>query len=237
SAGDVRPLRLARPVCRLQGRPGALRGASARGAAAAAGDAEIHDHARRGSGGGRLGRLGPAAEAGGAEGEARAAGAEAGHGGDGRGRAVRGRAGGIRSTGDAAGPQRRRRGAAADRPVAYPKGKRAGVASRPLHCRPSAWRQVLSRRIWYRMIPPNVAVPIPPRVKPPKFSAMSPAPMVSATPTVIRLRAFGKSTLFSTQMRPAVAEIRPNTTCARPPSTGPGMVWISAPNLGEKPSR
>ena len=46
-----------------------------------------------------------------------------------------------------------------------------------------------------------------------------------------------KSTLLTTQMRAAVAAIRPNTTMDRPPMTGPGMVWIAAPNLGEKPNR
>ena len=38
-------------------------------------------------------------------------------------------------------------------------------------------------------------------------------------------------------MRPAAAAMRPNTTIESPPRTGPGMVWISAPNFGEKPSR
>ena len=31
--------------------------------------------------------------------------------------------------------------------------------------------------------------------------------------------------------------IRPKITMLTPPMAGSGMVWISAPNLGEKPSR
>ena len=77
---------------------------------------------------------------------------------------------------------------------------------------------------------------MPPRVKPPIGSARLPAPIVTAAPTVTRLRGFEKSTWFCTQMRPAVAAIRPKTTTDSPPSTGAGMVRISAPNLGEKPS-
>ena len=84
---------------------------------------------------------------------------------------------------------------------------------------------------------PNVAVPMPSSVKPATVSLKLPAPSTSATATVMRLRALEKSTRFSTQMRPAVAAISPNTTIESPPSTGPGMVRISAPNFGEKPSR
>jgi hypothetical protein len=80
-------------------------------------------------------------------------------------------------------------------------------------------------------------VPIPPSAKLPIFTVRSPAPAVSATATVIRLRASEKSTRFSTQMRPAVAAMRPKTTSASPPITGPGKVKIKAPNFGEKPSR
>ena len=45
-----------------------------------------------------------------------------------------------------------------------------------------------------------------------------------------------KSTLLSTQILAPATAIRPNTTMDTPPITGSGMVWISAPNLGEKPS-
>jgi hypothetical protein len=65
----------------------------------------------------------------------------------------------------------------------------------------------------------------------------SPAPSTSVTAATIRLRLSLKSTRFSTQMRAPAMAIRPNTTIETPASTGPGMVWISAPNLGEKPSR
>src|SRR5919112_333103 len=87
------------------------------------------------------------------------------------------------------------------------------------------------------MMAPKVAVPIPSRVKPPTFSLKLPAPSTSATATVIRLRGFEKSTRFSTQIRPAAAAMRPKTTIDRPPSTETGIVWMSAPNFGENPSR
>src|SRR5215203_4812929 len=73
--------------------------------------------------------------------------------------------------------------------------------------------------------------------EPPSVSLKLPAPSTRATATVMRLRGSEKSTRFSTQIRPAVAAMRPNTTIERPPSTGTGMVWISAPNFGEKPRR
>ena len=84
---------------------------------------------------------------------------------------------------------------------------------------------------------PNVAVPIPPSVKPASFSVKSPAPSTSVTAATIRLRLSAKSTRLSTQMRAPAAAIRPNTTIDTPPSTAAGIAWISAPNLGEKPSR
>src|SRR5215471_16793566 len=87
------------------------------------------------------------------------------------------------------------------------------------------------------MIAPKVAVPIPPRVKPANFRLRSPAPATKLDPTVIRLTVLLKSTLFSTQMRPAVAAINPNTTIDKPPITGVGIVKINAPNFGEKPSK
>jgi hypothetical protein len=62
-----------------------------------------------------------------------------------------------------------------------------------------------------------------------------PAPRTSATATVIRLRGREKSTRFSTQIRPAAAAIRPKTTIDRPPSTGPGIVEMKAPNFGDRP--
>ncbi|MGF6791744.1 hypothetical protein OKW27_006081 [Paraburkholderia sp. 35.1] len=56
------------------------------------------------------------------------------------------------------------------------------------------------------------------------------------TAATIRLRLSEKSTLLTTQMRAPVTAISPNTTIDTPPSTGPGIVWITAPNFGEKPS-
>ena len=53
----------------------------------------------------------------------------------------------------------------------------------------------------------------------------------------IRLRLREKSTLLSTQILAPATAMRPKTTIETPPSTGPGMVWISAPNFGLKPSR
>ena len=84
---------------------------------------------------------------------------------------------------------------------------------------------------------PKAAVPIPPIVKVPNLSVRSPAPAVSATATVIRFLGFEKSTLFYTQMRPAMAAINPNSTIDKPPMTGPGIETMSAPNFGTKPSR
>ena len=51
-----------------------------------------------------------------------------------------------------------------------------------------------------------------------------------------RLRLSEKSTLLSTQILAPATAIRPNTTMDTPPITASGMAWISAPNLGEKPS-
>src|ERR671910_495000 len=87
------------------------------------------------------------------------------------------------------------------------------------------------------MIAPKVAVPMPSSVKPPSVSLKLPAPSTSATATVMRFFGSEKSTRFSTQIRPAAAAIKPNTTIDKPPSTGTGMVWMSAPNFGEKPGR
>ncbi|GFN29276.1 hypothetical protein ADE_49740 [Achromobacter denitrificans] len=85
------------------------------------------------------------------------------------------------------------------------------------------------------MMAPKVAVPMPPSVNEPSLTVKSPAPSTSVTAATIRLRLSLKSTWFTTQMRAPAMAIRPNTTTDIPPSTGPGMVWISAPNLGEKP--
>ena len=41
----------------------------------------------------------------------------------------------------------------------------------------------------------------------------------------------------SDEFAPAVAAIKPNITMDRPPRTGPGIVAISAPNFGERPSK
>ncbi|CFO34489.1 Uncharacterised protein [Bordetella pertussis] len=72
--------------------------------------------------------------------------------------------------------------------------------------------------------------------KSPSLTLKSPAPSTRVTAATIRLRLSLKSTWLTTQMRAPAMAIRPNTTTDMPPSTGPGMVWISAPNLGENPS-
>ena len=76
---------------------------------------------------------------------------------------------------------------------------------------------------------PNVAVPIPPIVKSPNLSVRSPAPAVSAAPTVIKFLGLEKSTLSSTQIQPAMAAINPNSTIDKPPMTGAGIDRMSAP--------
>ena len=77
---------------------------------------------------------------------------------------------------------------------------------------------------------------MPPSAKPPKRSVKSPVPSTSVTAAMIRLALLLKSTLLSTQIfAPAIA-MRPNTTMLTPPITASGMVWISAPNFGLKPS-
>src|SRR6516164_3347552 len=78
------------------------------------------------------------------------------------------------------------------------------------------------------MMAPKVAVPIPPIAKAPNLSVRSPAPAVSATATVIRFLGVEKSTLFSTEIRPAIAAIKPNSTIDKPPMTGPGIERIRA---------
>ncbi|EWS62865.1 hypothetical protein Y695_03903 [Hydrogenophaga sp. T4] len=52
-----------------------------------------------------------------------------------------------------------------------------------------------------------------------------------------RFLLFEKSTLLSTQIFAPATAIRPNTTMDTPPITASGIAWISAPNLGLKPSR
>ena len=59
--------------------------------------------------------------------------------------------------------------------------------------------------------------------------------MVSVAATVTRLRAFAKSTPFCTQMRAPVAVMRPKTTIASPPSTGPGYRHDHRPELRREP--
>ena len=76
---------------------------------------------------------------------------------------------------------------------------------------------------------------MPPKAKPPMVTVKSPAPRISATPTVNRLRGSEKSTRLSTQMRAMALAIRPNTDTASPASTGAGMVCRIAPNLGDRP--
>ena len=82
-----------------------------------------------------------------------------------------------------------------------------------------------------------MAVPIPAMAKPPNFKVKSPVPSTRVMAATIMLRLSVKSTLLSTQMRAPATAIRPKITMLTPPMTGSGMVWIRAPNLGEKPSR
>jgi hypothetical protein len=77
---------------------------------------------------------------------------------------------------------------------------------------------------------------MPPSAKPPNLSVKSPVPSTSVIAATIRLRFCEKSTLLSTQILAPAAAISPNTTIDTPPITGSGMAWITAPNLGEKPS-
>ena len=64
----------------------------------------------------------------------------------------------------------------------------------------------------------------------------SPVPSTSVIAATIRLPVSLKSTLLRTQMLAPETAIRPNTTMLTPPITGSGMAWITAPNLGLKPS-
>ncbi|MNT57756.1 hypothetical protein D3C72_1951540 [compost metagenome] len=73
-------------------------------------------------------------------------------------------------------------------------------------------------------------------MKSPILMVKSPAPITKVTAATIRLRLSLKSTWLTTQIRAPAMAIKPNTTTDMPPSTGPGIVWISAPNLGEKPN-
>src|SRR5690606_13578503 len=84
---------------------------------------------------------------------------------------------------------------------------------------------------------PKVAVPMPPRANSPNFRVNSPVPRIRVMAATIRFFVSEKSTRLSTQMRAPATAMRPNTTIDTPPITGSGMAWISAPNLGEKPSR
>ena len=77
---------------------------------------------------------------------------------------------------------------------------------------------------------------MPPSAKPPNLSVKSPVPSTSVMAATIRLRFCEKSTRLSTQILAPATAIRPNTTMETPPITGSGMAWITAPNLGEKPS-
>ena len=77
---------------------------------------------------------------------------------------------------------------------------------------------------------------MPPRAKSPNFSVNSPVPRISVMAATTRFLVSEKFTRLSTQMRAPATAIRPKTTIETPPITGSGMAWISAPNLGEKPS-
>src|SRR5450830_1168557 len=88
----------------------------------------------------------------------------------------------------------------------------------------------------YSPMAPKVAVPMPPRPKSPNFSVKSPVPRIRVTAATIRFLLSEKSTLLSTQILAPATAIRPNTTIDTPPITGSGIAWITAPNLGLKPS-
>jgi hypothetical protein len=62
-------------------------------------------------------------------------------------------------------------------------------------------------------------------------------PSTSVMAATTRLRLSEKSTLLSTQILAPATAMRPKTTMDTPPITASGMAWISAPNLGLKPSR
>ena len=64
----------------------------------------------------------------------------------------------------------------------------------------------------------------------------SPVPKISVMAATNRFLLLEKSTLLSTQIFAPATAIRPNTTMLAPPITGSGIAWISAPNLGLKPS-
>src|SRR5690606_14967657 len=104
---------------------------------------------------------------------------------------------------------------------------RAEDAAQPRARDSSAWRSIALK----------VAVRWRPRENCPNFRAHSPVPRIRLTAAKIRLFVSEKSTRLSTQMRAPATAMRPNTTIDTPPITGSGMAWISAPNLGEKPSR
>jgi hypothetical protein len=61
-------------------------------------------------------------------------------------------------------------------------------------------------------------------------------PSTSVIAATIRLVGWPKSTLLSTQILAPAMAISPKTTIETPPITASGMAWISAPNLGLKPS-
>ncbi|MNT33668.1 hypothetical protein D3C72_1696070 [compost metagenome] len=68
------------------------------------------------------------------------------------------------------------------------------------------------------------------------MSVKSPVPMIKVMAATIRFWFCEKSTRLSTQILAPATAIRPNTTIDTPPMMGNGMAWMSAPNLGEKPS-
>src|SRR5450830_1362448 len=71
------------------------------------------------------------------------------------------------------------------------------------------------------------------------YSPMAPkvaVPRIRVTAATIRFLLSEKSTLLSTQILAPATAIRPNTTIDTPPITGSGIAWITAPNLGLKPS-
>ena len=64
---------------------------------------------------------------------------------------------------------------------------------------------------------PKVAVPMPPRAKPPNLSVKSPVPNTSVMAATSRFLLSEKSTRLSTQILAPATAIRPNTTIETPP--------------------
>ena len=89
----------------------------------------------------------------------------------------------------------------------------------------------------YSRIAPNVAVPMPPSAKLAELQREVAGAQDQRDGRDDQVLVVGEVHLVvdpDLARRPTA--IRPNTTMLTPPITGSGMAWITAPNLGEKPS-